>query len=158
MGTERLAGHDELVASARAVAFISRRLERALGDMTLPQFRVLALVASSSERAGRIAEKAAVSRPSLTGLLDGLEARGWVRRIAVSGDRRGVLPEVTAAGTQALAEAEEAMAATLAELLDTGSGAQRNRVLQGLGTLGDIVRARQGARLAAEATPTAAAP
>ena len=33
-----------------------RVLERALDDMTLPQFRVLALIASSPERANRLAE------------------------------------------------------------------------------------------------------
>jgi DNA-binding MarR family transcriptional regulator len=152
--------NDELVAPARAIAFVSRRLERALGhtDMTLPQFRVLALVASSGERAGRIAEKAAVSRPSLTGLLDGLEARGWVRRIAVSGDRRGVLLEVTDAGTEALEAAEQAMAAALAELLDPAPATQRRQALQGLGALGDIARARQGARIQAEPAAAPVAP
>src|SRR5205823_698728 len=82
-----------------------------LNDMTLPQFRVLSVIASSSERANRIAEKAAMSRPSLTGLLDGLEARGWVQRVDVEGDRRGVSLEVTRAGADALKQAERAMTA-----------------------------------------------
>jgi DNA-binding MarR family transcriptional regulator len=134
----------ELAAAVRAIAFSARRLERALGgtDMTLPQYRVLALVASSSARAGRIAEQAAVSRPSLTGLLDGLEARGWIRRVAVAGDRRGVLPEVTPAGARAFCKAEEAMVAALEELLDDASTSARNRVLTGLGSLGDVLRSR----------------
>ena len=67
-------------------------LERSLDDMTLPQFRVLSLIASSPERAGRIATLAGVSRPSLTGVLDGLVQRGWVRRVDVDGDRRGREP------------------------------------------------------------------
>src|SRR6516162_6957497 len=73
--------------------------------MTLPQFRVLAIVASSPERASRVAARAAVSRPSLSGVLDGLESRGWVRRSVVDGDRRGVHLDVTAAGNQALTDA-----------------------------------------------------
>lgn len=126
----------DLAAAARAVAFTARRLERCLGDMTLPQLRVLTLVASSPERANRIAELAAVSRPSLTGLLDGLEAKGWVRRVDVVGDRRGVLLEVTPLGTEALAAADVAMAAALAELLDVADPGERAAVETGLATLG----------------------
>src|SRR5262245_64466880 len=85
--SERL--ESEGLAAVRALAFGARVIERALDDMTLPQFRVLTLIASSPERASRVAEKAAVSRPSLTGLLDGLEARGWGRRVGVRGERRG---------------------------------------------------------------------
>jgi len=137
VGTER----QELVTAARAVAFTARRLERALGDMTLPQFRVLAIIASSSERASRIAERAAVTRPSLTGLLDGLESRGWVRRVDVTGDRRGVLLEVTSAGTTALAEAEVAMAGALADLLDAATPGECSRVVKGLTALNDVSKA-----------------
>jgi len=144
----------DLAAAARAVAFTARRLERCLGDMTLPQFRVLSLVASSPERANRVAERAAVSRPSLTGLLDGLEARGWVRRVDVVGDRRGVLLEVTTSGTTALSTAEAAMAEALDDLL-VGSGAdERAMVETGLATLGRVLVARyeqQGAAAAAAA-------
>jgi DNA-binding MarR family transcriptional regulator len=136
----------ELIASARAIAFASRRLERALGDMTLPQFRVLALVASSTERASRIAERASVSRPSLTGLLDGLETRGWVRRIDVSGDRRGILLEVTPAGTSALAEAELAMAGALSDLLGETTSGERSRTITGLMALSTALRSQQAPR------------
>ena len=145
----------DLAAAARAVAFTARRLERCLGDMTLPQFRVLSLVASSPERANRVAERAAVSRPSLTGLLDGLEARGWVRRVDVVGDRRGVLLEVTTSGTTALSTAEAAMAEALDDLL-VGSGAdERAMVETGLATLGRVLVARYEQQGAAA---TAAAP
>jgi DNA-binding MarR family transcriptional regulator len=131
---------DDTTAAVRAVAFTARKLERELGEMTLPQFRVLTLVASSVERANRIAEMAAVSRPSLTGLLDGLEARGWVRRVDVIGDRRGVLLEVTDAGQLALASAEHAMARSLDGLLDILPDDQRGQALQGLAVLGHALR------------------
>lgn len=137
------------MAAARALAFTARRLERSLGDMTLPQFRVLALVASSTERASHLAELAAVSRPSLTGLLDGLEARGWVRRVDVTGDRRGVLLEVTAEGRAALTHAERAMAATLVDLLEPASADDRVRAVRGLASLSSILKARRDQRSAA---------
>lgn len=116
-----------------------RVLERSLTDMTLPQFRVLSVIASSPERANRLAEKAAMSRPSLTGLLDGLEARGWVQRVHVEGDRRGVNLEVTAAGAAALREAEQAMTAEL-ELVLSSSPHDRDTVINGLSALGDAIR------------------
>ena len=116
----------------------SRVLERSLTDMTLPQFRVLSVIASSPERANRIAEKAAMSRPSLTGLLDGLEARGWVQRVDVEGDRRGVSLEVTTAGSAALRTAEKAMTAELEHVLRS-SPDDRATVIDGLAALGRAI-------------------
>src|SRR3954464_10450954 len=97
MGSERTAKDDfGLPAdSVRTLAIASRILERSLTDMTLPQFRVLGLVNRAPERPPPLPRQAAVSRPSLTGVLDGLEARGWVRRREADGDRRGVTLEVT---------------------------------------------------------------
>ena len=123
----------------------SRVLERSLTDMTLPQFRVLSVIASSPERANRIAEKAAMSRPSLTGLLDGLEARGWVQRVDVEGDRRGVSLEVTPAGTDALKQAERAMTAEL-ELVLRSSPDDRAAVIDGLGALARAIGEHHRAR------------
>jgi DNA-binding MarR family transcriptional regulator len=134
-GERHRAGSDEL-AAVRALAFGARLLERALDDMTLPQFRVLSLIASSPERASRIAEKAAVSRPSLTGVLDGLESRGWVRRVEVDGDRRGVGLEVTGEGRAALRAAEHAAQARLEHVLAEITADQRHAVIGGLSALG----------------------
>ena len=123
----------------------SRVLERSLNDMTLPQFRVLSVIASSSERANRIAEKAAMSRPSLTGLLDGLEARGWVQRVDVEGDRRGVSLEVTRAGADALKQAERAMTAEL-ELVLRSSPDDRTSLVTCLTALGRAIGEHHRAR------------
>jgi DNA-binding MarR family transcriptional regulator len=129
----------------RALAVGARVLERSLDDMTLPQFRVLALIAFSPERANRLAEKAAVSRPSLTGLLDGLEARGWVQRVEVEGDRRGVNLEVTKAGAAALKKAERAMTAELDAVLRE-AGDDRASVIDGLNALGRAITELRHAR------------
>ena len=122
-----------------------RVLERSLTDMTLPQFRVLSVIASSPERANRLAEKAAMSRPSLTGLLDGLEARGWVQRVDVEGDRRGVQLEVTRAGAVALREAERAMTAELESVL-ASSPEDRDAVIAGLRALSRAMQEHHRAR------------
>lgn len=124
----------------------ARVLERALDDMTLPQFRVMSLIAFSPERANRLAERAAVSRPSLTGLLDGLESRGWVQRVTVEGDRRGVSLEVTRSGAAALKQAERAMSAELGDVLRSTDPASRAAVIEGLVALGNAIREHHLAR------------
>jgi len=118
------------------LAVAARLLERSLDEMTLPQFRVLSLIASSPERAGRIATLAGVSRPSLTGVLDGLTQRGWVRRVEVDGDRRGVSLEITEDGRAALDRAQAATGERLADVLDHLDVADRGAVLDGLAVLG----------------------
>jgi DNA-binding MarR family transcriptional regulator len=145
MGGERSRPESEGLVAVRALAFGARVIERALDDMTLPQFRVLSLIASSPERASRIAEKAAVSRPSLTGLLDGLEGRGWVRRVGVDGDRRGVGLEVTPEGRAALRTAEDAAEARLEHVLAEMPADERQAVLTGLNGLGGAFAALRAA-------------
>src|SRR6476620_7203282 len=136
MGSERTGSASDLPAdSVRTLAIVSRILERALKDMTLPQFRVLGLIARAPERANQLARQAAISRPSLTGVLDGLEARGWVRRRDVDGDRRGVELEVTATGRDALDVAHDAVQTRLAELLAHVPSDRRDVALEGLAAL-----------------------
>jgi DNA-binding MarR family transcriptional regulator len=138
----------ELLVGVKAVAFTSRALERGLDELTLPQFRVLTLLAGSPERASRIAELAAVSRPSLTGILDGLEAKGFIRRQDVAGDRRGVQLGVTAAGRKALAKAERDATAALAELLGRLDEKGRAAALDGLAALHAALASRHAAAAA----------
>jgi DNA-binding MarR family transcriptional regulator len=142
MGSERRGKQrdPELTAdSVRTLAIVSRILERALTDMTLPQFRVLGLVARAPERANQLARQAEVSRPSLTGVLDGLEARGWVQRREVDGDRRGVSLEVTVSGRLALSRAHDAVEDRLVSLLDHVPPARRDAALDGLAALGEAI-------------------
>jgi len=136
------------------LAIGARLLERALDEMTLPQFRVLSLVASSPERAGRIATLAGVSRPSLTGVLDGLTQRGWVRRVEVHGDRRGVSLEITDEGRAALDRAQGATGARLADVLELLDADERRAVLDGLAVLGRAFRLDRARRHAPQETAT----
>jgi long-chain acyl-CoA synthetase len=103
-----------------------------LADMTLAQFRVLSVVTSSPERASRIAERADMSRPSLSGLLDGLVGRGWVQRRVVDGDRRGVRLEVTSEGHAALGRAQGAVRDAMTGILVDVRPDERDAVLRAL--------------------------
>jgi DNA-binding MarR family transcriptional regulator len=138
---------DELISGVSAVAFASRSIERSLEHMTLPQFRVLTLIASSPERASRLAERAAVTPPSLTGILDGLVTKGWVERSNVDGDRRGVTLTITAKGHEAFDEARRATTEALDALFEEVDPKTRAKALQGLTALQTAMRARSDARV-----------
>jgi DNA-binding MarR family transcriptional regulator len=134
---------DELISAVTALAFASRTLEKALEHVTLPQFRVLTLITNSPDRASKIAQGANVTRPSLTGLLDGLVAKGWVARSDVDGDRRGVTLTMTPAGTKAYGEARASMASAIAELLGHADAKTSRRALDGLVALHQVLLTRR---------------
>src|SRR5262245_36455835 len=110
----------DLRRAVRALALAARRLERASAscDLTLAQYRVLALVAGGDERSSLVAERLAVAKPTLTAVVDGLVERGFVTREAVAGDRRSSRLVVTTPGTRALEAAEVAMAESIDTVLD----------------------------------------
>jgi long-chain acyl-CoA synthetase len=101
----------------RTLTRLARVLERASADLTLPQFRVLALVDEGGARASQLADRLAVAKPTITAVVDGLVDRGYLKRTADSDDRRATKITLTAAGRKALYEAEHAMHARLYDLL-----------------------------------------
>jgi long-chain acyl-CoA synthetase len=103
--------------AARSIALAARKLERAMPDLTLAQYRVLALVAGGDERSSLVAERLAVAKPTVTAVVDGLVERGYVTREAVEGDRRSLRLVVTPGGRTAIADAEDAMADALGPVL-----------------------------------------
>ncbi|GAC1540852.1 MAG: hypothetical protein NVS3B12_28030 [Acidimicrobiales bacterium] len=125
-------------AAVRTLAFAGRGLERAASPLTLPQYRVLAMVADAPERASRLAARVDVTKAALTGVLDALVAHGWIRRTEVAGDRRGVSLEVTSKGAAVLATADEAMGGWLDEVLGNVVG-DEGSVIAAIAELGDAM-------------------
>jgi DNA-binding MarR family transcriptional regulator len=82
----------------------------------------------------------------LTGLLDGLEQRGWVRRVDVDGDRRGVRLEVTVAGMAALRAAELAASERMSTILEAVPDEERRAVLTGLAALSNAFADQRAAK------------
>lgn len=110
---------DELSGNpARVLARLARHVEHALADeeLSIPQYRLLAYLSHGEEAASKLADKLAVSRPSITALADGLVKRGLVERRAYEGDRRRVDHVITTAGRAALAAGDRAANAKLADL------------------------------------------
>jgi len=83
----------------RVAAWLSKRVEVALAqvELTLPQYRVLGILAEGSAAASGLADRLAVRRPSITALIDGLVARGFVDRRQEDTDRRRVELRLTLA-------------------------------------------------------------
>ena len=140
-------GDTDLRRAARALALAARSLERsaAENDLTLAQYRVLALVAAGDERSSLLANRLAVAKPTITAVVDGLVERGFVVREAIAGDRRSLRLGVTPAGTTALQSAEQSMSAMLDHLC--GFAADRDALISALGALDDALTARMQARL-----------
>ena len=93
------------------LARLARQIEVAVTtvDLTLSQYRVLAILGDGCAASSKLAEKLAVSRPSVTGVVDGLVARGLVRRDHTSDDRRRIDVGLTDAGRLLLSAADEAV-------------------------------------------------
>lgn len=102
----------------RVAARLARQVELALStiDLTLSQYRILIILGEGKEAASSLADKLAVSRPSITAVVDGLVARGLVERHTDTGDRRRVSHDITAAGIETLNRADNAVDERLAEV------------------------------------------
>ena len=96
--------------AARAVARLAKQVEVAIGplDLSLPQYRVLALLGDGSTASSVLARKLAVSPPTVTAVVDGLVARGLVERQADPEDRRRLTLLLTRDGKRVLAAADAA--------------------------------------------------
>jgi DNA-binding MarR family transcriptional regulator len=91
------------------LARLARMLERACTELTLAQYRLLALIAEGEDRASTLAGKLALAKPTVSATVETLVERGYLAREAVDGDRRAIRLAVTAAGHAALDTAQQAM-------------------------------------------------
>lgn len=104
--------------AARAVARLAKQVEMALTslDLSLPQYRVLALLGEGSTASSVLARRLAVSPPSVTAVVDGLVARGLVERRSDPEDRRRLTLLLTRDGAKVLAAADNAAEAHLGDI------------------------------------------
>jgi long-chain acyl-CoA synthetase len=98
----------------------------------LPQYRVLIILEKGSAAASALASNLVVSPPSVTALVDGLVARGFVKRVSVVGDRRRVEHVLTDRGRKALAEADAVVNGRLEEIAGYLPASERAKVVTGL--------------------------
>jgi len=112
--------------------------ESILGKHGLSQGRFLTLIVlnrtpNKAINPSILAEKVGVKRATMTGLLDGLERKGLVKRLAHSGDRRKVSIRLTETGRQALDEMLPDYYSRIAKLMVNLSETERQDLVSLLG-------------------------
>jgi DNA-binding MarR family transcriptional regulator len=105
------------IEAVRVLARLSRVLESADAELTVPQYRMLSALSEGGLRSARLAERLAVRKPTVTALADAMIAAGYVARESEAGDRRIVRLSLTEAGQEALERADAAYLARLEPLL-----------------------------------------
>jgi len=136
----------------RTAARLGRQMEFALANagITVPQYRILALMSEGSEGSAVLADKLRVSRPTVTGIVDGLVVKGFVLRAEDRGDRRRIRVTMTPQGVQVLAAADAAVAARLNELLDGVDPQRAAAAIEGFRIIHDALDIRREGKLAAD--------
>jgi long-chain acyl-CoA synthetase len=104
--------------SGRVGARLARQVEVGLSqvDLTLSQYRTLMFLDEGWAAASVLADHLAVTRPSVTAVVDGLVARALVERKHDDSDRRRVEHHLTDRGRQVLCQADSAVEARLREI------------------------------------------
>src|SRR4051794_34129611 len=101
-----------------AIARLHRALERTDdATLSLQQYRVLALLAKGGARASHLAQRLAVTKPTVTSLTDSLVERGLATREAEDGDRRVVTVSITPEGRAAVTATGRALRAVLDDVV-----------------------------------------
>ena len=134
------------VDAVRALARLAKSAELALGgvDLSLPQYRVLVFLSEhDAAAASALASRLDVTRPTITALVDGLVARGFVQRRPARADRRRVEHHLTADGERILAAGDAAMITRLEALAGHLDPVAASQAVTGLDRWGEALgRAR----------------
>lgn len=134
---------------ARAEEALSRALARRTG-LTLPQLLCLRAVAQPAESPPTLAQLARaveLSPATVTGIVDRLEARGWVRRARQDHDRRKIRVVLTAEGARRHAELPAVLDDRLSGALMELDDPERARLARALESVVHLLE--EGAREAA---------
>ena len=135
----------------RAAAWLSKQVELALAgiELSLPQYRVLGVLAEGASIPSALAERLTVRRPTVTAVVDGLEARGLVQRTPGDLDKRSVTHTLTAKGQRLLAKANTAVDARLTDIAACLDDAElTERALESLDLWRSAMRAYHRAQVA----------
>jgi DNA-binding MarR family transcriptional regulator len=107
-----------LTASRVLVAVAARSLGVAAADVTLPQYRVLVVLASRGpQRISDLADRLAVNSSSATRICDRLESSGLAEREPSPLDRRVVCVGLTSSGRDLVDQVTEARRAEIRQIV-----------------------------------------
>jgi DNA-binding MarR family transcriptional regulator len=117
-----------------AIVGLSRLAERALDqiDLTVVQYRILRFAEQPGSVQSDLTFYLAVSKQSMTRLVDPLVERGYIVRRVDPGDRRRVIHEITPAGRDALRRADAELERSLRMVLQDLESDELEAVESGL--------------------------
>ncbi len=98
-------------------------------DLSRPQLRLLAKVASNQPTVSELADQLNISSPGVTQMIDKLQGKGYVERQSLEKDQRVVRVRATADGLKALTEAEQVFESRVEALLSPLSAEERTQLL-----------------------------
>lgn len=139
---------DVAQSAARTALSLSPRMSRWVqtrvqedteSDLSLRQLTTLQYIDSPETTLGDVARNLMVTPAVVTGLIDRLERRGYVRRVASLFDRRRVHLELTTAGEDARDHAENKLASELERYIGELSGEEVDRLNDGLALLNNVL-------------------
>jgi DNA-binding MarR family transcriptional regulator len=119
---------------------------RELG-ISMAQYRMLLYLRHGPRRAGELAARASITRPTLSTLIAALERMGLLRRESVDADRRGVRLELTRKGLSTIERVET----RFGEIFDDAArDCDRARLLEALNELTHVLNDQIEARVRPE--------
>jgi DNA-binding MarR family transcriptional regulator len=138
----------------RAVDIHSDFMQRNFG-LTGPQLTILRVVNRLQPvSAGELAKSANFNRGTLTGILDRLEANGFVSRSRLPADRRSVILKLTAEGKRILDEAPFLLRDRFLEELNRMSAAEQTDMLNTLEKTASLMEADSPGEVAGNDAPS----
>lgn len=124
----------------RSTDLYSKRVALEYG-VTVPQLVCLQALADGGEMpAGDLARAVDLSQSTCVGIVDRLEAKGWIERSRSTDDRRKILLRATAAGRELCARAPSLLQDTLASGLARLTEAEQSRIVEALERVVDMMR------------------
>jgi len=136
-------GHDDVVdgvlrASRALVAVAARSLAAAEEDVTLPQYRVLVLLAlRGPQRVLDLAEQLAVSQSTVTRMCDRLERKEMISRDRPRDNRRVVITTISSRGMQLVDAVTRRRRAEIRSIVRRMNPADRNALVAALHKFAD---------------------
>jgi DNA-binding MarR family transcriptional regulator len=116
--TSEVAARELLAVLPLLNRIVAAAVRREAGDeTTMPQFRVLALLAAGPQNLSALARQRRVSLQAMGELAQALVERGWIERAADPSDRRQTLLRLTDAGRQHYERAQAQTLQMLAPML-----------------------------------------
>ncbi len=124
---------DAVMTASRVLVAVAARSLAAAGEVTLPQYRALVVLATRGPQRGiDLAEALGVNPSSATRLLDRLARGGLIRRTRLRADRRAVRVALSPAGRDLVAEVTQRRRHEVERLLQALPAEQHQLVVTAL--------------------------